>query len=65
MPTGGKKKSAKKSAKKSGKKRKPSPYINFMKKFFQQHKGEDVKEVMKKGAKEWKKLSDAEKAKFK
>lgn len=54
-----------KKSKKTGKKRKPTPYINFMKNFFKKHKGEDVKKVVKMGAAEWRKLSDAEKKKYK
>lgn len=60
---GGKKRSAKKSG--TGKKRKPSAYNIFMKQFFAKHKGEPVTKVVSMGAKEWKKLTDSEKAKYK
>lgn len=50
-----------------GKKRKPSAYNNFVKKYMKSHlkEGEKVTSVMKKAAAEWRKLSDAEKKKFK
>lgn len=74
MVVGGKKKSgkrsmrkskaSKKSVKKSGK-RKPTPYIKFMKKYFANHKGQDVTKVVKQGAAEWRKMSQAEKNKYK
>ncbi len=49
------------------KKRKPSAYNNFVKKYMKDHKkdGHPVTELISKAAKEWNKLTDAEKLKFK
>ena len=46
-------------------KRKLTTYNIFVKKYMAQHKGEDVRQSIKKAAGEWKKLSEAEKAKYK
>lgn len=48
------------------KKRKPSSYNIFVKKYMDKHKGEHpVTKLIKNAAAEWRKLSDAEKKKFK
>ena len=53
--------------KKTGGKRKPTPYIKFATKYFHEHKkdGKKVTQLMKQAGAEWRKMSDAEKAKFK
>ncbi len=50
-----------------GKKRKPTTYNNFVKKFMKDHKkdGDPVTKLISRAAAEWRKLTDAEKKKFK
>lgn len=52
--------------KQEGGKRKPSPYIKFATKYFHEHKkaGKKATQLMKEAGAEWRKMSEAEKAKF-